>query len=76
MHVHLVFVTKFRLELFTKTILNYLRSIFTRMCAGFETERVEFDGEDNHVHLLVNSLKGRSSHLVLKKKLPEQPKKL
>ncbi len=24
------------------------------MCADFETELVEFNGENNHVHLLVN----------------------
>lgn len=24
------------------------------VCAGFETEPAEFNGEDNHVHLLVN----------------------
>ncbi len=54
LHVHLVFVTKYRREVFTKAILEDLRDIFTGVCADFEAELVEFDGEDDHVHLLVN----------------------
>ena len=54
-HVHLVFVTKYRREVFTKEILDDLRGIFASVCADFEAELVEFDGEDDHVHLLVNS---------------------
>jgi len=53
MHVHLVFVTKYRRGVFTKAILDDLRLIFTSVCADFEAELVEFDGEDDHVHLLV-----------------------
>ncbi len=52
MHVHLVFVAKYRREVFTKAILDDLRGIFASVCADFETELVEFDGEDDHVHLL------------------------
>lgn len=54
MHVHLVFVTKYRRELFTAEILNDLRGIFANVCTDFESELVKFDGEDDHVHLLVN----------------------
>jgi putative transposase len=54
MHVHLVFVTKYRREVFTKEILDELRPIFASVCTDFEAELVEFDGEDDHVHLLVN----------------------
>ena len=88
MHVHLVFVTKYRREVFTKEILNDLRVIFAQTCLDFEAELVEFDGEDDHVHLLVNyppkvavsnlvnSLKGVSSRLVRKKNYPSIQKKL
>ncbi len=88
MHVHLVFVTKYRREVFTKAILDDLRSIFTRVCADFEAELVEFDGEDDHVHLLVNyppkvsvsalvnSLKGVSSRMIRKQNYPSIRKKL
>ncbi len=54
MHVHLVFVTKYRRGVFTKAILDDLRVIFANVCSDFESELVELDGEDDHVHLLVN----------------------
>ena len=88
MHVHLVFVTKYRRGVFTKEVLNYLREIFTNVCIDFEAELVEFDGNDNHIHLLVNyppkmaisnlvnSLKGVSSRLVRQKNYPSISKKL
>lgn len=78
LHVHLVFVTKYRRHVFTKAILADMQSIFAKVCANFEAELVEFDGEDDHVHLLVsyppkvavaklvNSLKGVSSRLLRK----------
>ena len=88
MHIHLVFVTKYRREVFTKEILDELRPIFSSVCADFGADLVEFDGEDDHVHLLVNyppkvavsklvnSLKGVSSHLIRKKNYPGIRKKL
>jgi putative transposase len=53
-HVHLVFVTKYRRGVFTKDIIGDLRGIFAGVCADFEAELVECNGEDDHVHLLVN----------------------
>jgi putative transposase len=88
MHVHLVFVTKYRRGVFTKEILDDLRVIFERVCLEFEAELVEFDGEDEHVHLLVhyppkvsisnlvNSLKGVSSRLIRRKQYPSIKQKL
>ena len=79
MHVHLVFVTKYRRKVFEKQILNELREIFSDVCTDFESRLVEFEGEGDHVHLLVeyppkvsvsklvNSLKGVSSRLIRKK---------
>ncbi len=87
-HVHLVFVTKYRREVFTKEILDELRDIFSSVCADFEAELVEFDGEHDHVHLLVNyppkvavsnlvnSIKGVSSRMIRKKNYPSIRKKL
>jgi putative transposase len=78
LHVHLVFVTKYRRTVFTKNILSDLADIFSSVCRDFEAELVEFNGEDDHVHLLlnyppkvavsalVNSLKGVSSRLIRK----------
>lgn len=87
MHVHFVFVTKYRREVFTKEILDDLRPMFSSVCTDFESELVEFDGEDDHVHLLVNyppkvsvsnlvnSLKGVSSGMIRKKNYPSIQKK-
>ncbi|MEV0488204.1 IS200/IS605 family transposase [Streptomyces sp. NPDC050508] len=54
MHVHLVFVTKFRHEVFTDAHLARMEEIMRSVCADFDCELVEFNGENNHVHLLVN----------------------
>ncbi|MDH0835958.1 IS200/IS605 family transposase [Acinetobacter johnsonii] len=87
MHVHLVFVAKYRRDVFTKAMLETMREVFERICLDFETELVEFDGEHDHVHLLVNyppkiaisslvnSLKGASSRIV-RTKHPEIKNKL
>lgn len=78
-HIHLVFVAKYRRNVFTETILQELKTIFSDVCEDFEARLVEFDGEGDHVHLLiryppkvsvsklVNSLKGVSSRLIRKK---------
>ena len=54
MHVHLVFVTKYRRRVFTKAVLDDACTIFASVCADFGAELIEMDGEDDHVHLLVN----------------------
>ncbi len=78
LHVHLVFVAKYRRHVFSKAILDAMRPIFENVCHDFEASLAEFDGEDDHVHLLVNyppkvalsalvnSLKGVSSRLLRK----------
>ena len=40
MHVHWVFVTQYRREVFTKTILDELHPIFAAVCKDFEAELV------------------------------------
>lgn len=76
LHVHLVFVTKYRRKVFSKHVLKRLSEIFFSICCDFEADLVEFDGEGDHVHLLVNyhpkisisklvnSLKGVSSRFL------------
>ena len=73
LHVHLVFVTKYRRGVLTDAAHETLRDIFTKVCEDFEAVLVATNGEDDHVHLLVeyppkvalsvfvNSLKGVSS---------------
>ena len=82
LHVHLVFVTKFRKRVFTKEILVSTREIFKSVCKDFGAELIEFEGEKDHVHLLVNyppkvsisklvnSLKSVSARLLRKKGYP------
>ncbi|MFI7492728.1 IS200/IS605 family transposase [Micromonospora echinaurantiaca] len=54
LHAHLVFVTKFRHRVFTDQHLTRLEEIMRAVCADFECDLVEFNGEGEHVHLLVN----------------------
>ncbi len=87
MHVHLVFVTKYRKDVFTKQMLDAMKGMFKKVCLDFEAELIEFNGEDDHVHLLinyppkvavsnlVNSLKGVSSRH-LRKEFTEIKNKL
>ena len=86
MHVHLVFVAKYRRKVFDKVAIERLRELFAKVCGDFEASLVEMDGERDHVHLLVsyppkvpvstlvNSLKGASSR-VLRKDRPDIAKR-
>ena len=54
LHVHLVLVAKYRRHVFDRAALDALRGIFASVCGDFEADLIEMDGEDDHVHLLVN----------------------
>ncbi|WP_078623318.1 IS200/IS605 family transposase [Streptomyces prunicolor] len=54
LHAHLVFTPKYRRGPFTDEILTRCEEIMRAVCADFETELVEFNGERDHVHLLVH----------------------
>lgn len=76
LHVHLVFVTKYRRKVFAGRHLDTLKEVFSKICQDFEATLIEMDGEHDHVHLLVNyppkvplsklvnSLKGASSRIM------------
>ena len=82
------FVTKYRRDGFTKERLADLRPILASVCTDFGSELIEFEGEDDQVHLPVNyppkvavskpvnSLKGISSLMIRKKNDPNIRKKL
>jgi putative transposase len=69
----LVFVTRIRRGVFDDAMLQRCEEIMREVCDSFETQLREFNGEADHVHLLVhyppkialskliNSLKGVSS---------------
>lgn len=79
-HIHLVFVAKYRRKVFDGDAIERLRRIFSKVCADFSAQLIEVDGEDDHVHLLleyppqvsvstlVNSLKGVSSRMLRKER--------
>lgn len=54
LHAHLIFVTKYRGKVFTAAALTRLEEICRHICEQFEVELSEFNGERDHVHLLVN----------------------
>ncbi|GAA1177952.1 IS200/IS605 family transposase [Pseudonocardia alaniniphila] len=54
LHAHLVFITKYRHRVFADQHLKRMEEIMRAVCDDFEVELVEFTGEANHVHLLVN----------------------
>lgn len=54
MHVHLVFVTKYRRRVFEARHIEYMRGLFSRLCSELDAEMVEMDGEEDHIHILVN----------------------
>jgi len=86
LHAHIVFVTKYRKKVFDADALDRLKRIIRVVCADFEADLKEFNGESDHVHLLlnyspkyslssiVNSLKGVSSRR-LKQERPDMLKK-
>jgi putative transposase len=73
LHAHLVFVTNYRRGVLTAGHITYQRDVFTKICQDFSAGPVECNGEDDHIHLLVecppkipivtlvNSLKGVSA---------------
>ena len=73
LHAHLVFVTKYRRKVLDKKILIDMKSIFQKIANEHQVVLKEFNGEEDHVHMLihyppkvslaklVNSLKGVSS---------------
>ncbi len=54
LHAHLVFVAKYRRTVFSKNMLVAMQLIFDKVCQDFESTLIEFEGECDHVHLLIN----------------------
>src|ERR1039457_534592 len=76
LHVHLIFVTKYRRKVFDGDAIHRLTKHFKRVAGDFGATVVEANGEADHVHLLVEyppkvsvsslvrSLKGVSSRML------------
>jgi putative transposase len=52
--LHIVFVTKYRRKTLTPVLLNYLKDAFSETLAAWRCKLIEFGGEEDHVHLLVD----------------------
>jgi putative transposase len=73
-HIHLVFITKYRRDVLNDDMLWACEQSMRETCELMGAELREFNGEDDHVHLLVqyppklpvstlvNRLKGVSAH--------------
>jgi putative transposase len=78
MKLHLVLVTKYRKKCFTDDIISKLRILCAEQCQKWDIQLLEFDGESDHIHLLldfhpsvqpskfINSLKTVTSRLIRK----------
>ncbi len=85
-HLHIVLVTKYRRKVITCEMLTRLQTIFTNLCEKQKSILIEFNGENDHVHLLVNLspdnhisefvkiLKASSSRLIRKEFKPQVDK--
>ena len=88
LQVQLVFVTKYRRPVFTKRILNRLAAILRETCEQMGGELLEFNGEHDHLHLLVSyppktslsnlagKLKGKAAYHLRREFAPELKTKL
>ena len=75
---HLVLVTKYRKKCLSNEMLNRLEEIIKKNCTDWEIYLIEFNGEADHVHILldmhpnimpskfINNLKTVSSRLIRK----------
>lgn len=52
--MHIVLVTKYRKKVITPEILERLGEILRKLCISQKCELSEFNGETDHVHLLVD----------------------
>ena len=53
--VHIIFVSKYRREVLTDPMLTSLEKYFTEILEKWDSEMVQFNGEADHVHLLVST---------------------
>jgi len=86
--IHLVFVPKYRQNVFNKIMLKRLYEIFLKTCDQMDVELLEVGGDNDHVHLmvccppklavsnLVSKLKGKSSYVLRREFWTEIKEKL
>ena len=77
-HLHLVLVTKYRRQIITSAMIERMSEVFQNICKKKKSLMLQFDGESDHVHLLIDlhpdnniaqlvaSLKSSSSRIIRK----------
>lgn len=82
-HLHLVLVTKYRRKVITLPMIERMAEILQNICKKKKSLMLQFDGESDHVHLLIDlhpdnnisqlvaSLKSASSRVIRKEFKPE-----
>lgn len=81
--IHIIFVTKYRQKVLTVESLELIGQVFANVLNGLDCELVEFNGESDHVHSIVeyppklsvskiaNTMKATSSRLYGKEGYPK-----
>ena len=82
-HLHIIFVTKYRRKVFTEAMIEDMKGVFSRVLEANKSKLSDCNGEPDHVHLLVDlhpdnkisdlvaSLKSASSRVIREKYKPE-----
>lgn len=52
MKAHLVLTTKYRRKAFASEVLSRLQEILSDLCQKWDCKLIEFNGEEDHIHLL------------------------
>jgi putative transposase len=55
LHYHVIFTSKYRNRCINKAMLDRMQEIFSNVCRRWRCELVEFGGEADHVHLLIDA---------------------
>ena len=51
--LHLVLVSKYRRKVLTEEVRDYLKGVFENILESWRCRLIEYGGEDDHVHLLL-----------------------
>ncbi|WP_019508623.1 IS200/IS605 family transposase [Pleurocapsa sp. PCC 7319] len=52
MKAHLVLTTKYRRKVLTSAMIDRLKEVVIDLCSKWDCKAIEFNGEENHIHLL------------------------
>jgi putative transposase len=53
-HLHIVFVTKYRRKVLTQAMLEMMKPVLERVLIANQCSLTEFNGEPDHIHLLID----------------------